>query len=347
MFSDSDSDCEGYIGGLGWLDTRTPVIIEGARYFKDRNHWYDDGNIILVVHTTAFRVFQSILTEHSQVMKDMLGIPQPTAADGTNGSISEGQPSFEGVPVVMLDDKDYYFQLLLDALLPNDTTNPAISGNIHVNYLMGVAQIAKKYEFDDVATHVISLLENRLPTVEQPRINLGYSLSYDMQDYVRIIKWARRCGLPQFLPLCFYHLATAEWDEFQDEDQFLETQRAFQKLSPQDQWRTYIGRGKLQALILEVGLSAQWEDCQNNGCRMTRNGPSDQMGARHQRLKFFLLNPLQELKRREWRGFVPDLCDGCSELFASWNQSAKDRILGQLGTCFTIADEKSEFGGCP
>ncbi|KAG8920271.1 hypothetical protein FRC01_000846, partial [Tulasnella sp. 417] len=188
MFSDSDP--ENCITASE--DPRTPVIIGGSHYRKDPHHWYDDGNVVFIAQDNAFRVFQSILIKRSQVMKDMLGLPQPTASSETEGGVSDGQLVFEGAPVIVLDDRARYFHLLLDALLPQDCAKLPISEDLGRENLMGVTQIAKKYEFDDVADRAISVLENILPTKEQPnkRIRIWRSSS-DIRSWVQIINWAR------------------------------------------------------------------------------------------------------------------------------------------------------------
>ncbi|KAG8913592.1 hypothetical protein FRC00_002053 [Tulasnella sp. 408] len=216
-----------------WKDPRTPVIIEGAQYYKDLYHWYDDGNVVLIVQDNAFRVYQGILIKRSQVMGDMFSIPQPTITDGAKDCVPDGQPSFEGVPVVKLDDKAKYFHLLLNAILPRDCERLPISEDMWPTDLMGITQTAKKYEFESVATRAMNVLEKILPTMKQPMtsINSRYK-SYNMDLYVRIINWARICGLPQFLAIPFYQLATEEW-----EDASSWSLEAFQTLSPQDQLR--------------------------------------------------------------------------------------------------------------
>ncbi|KAG8955788.1 hypothetical protein FRC00_005256 [Tulasnella sp. 408] len=265
----------------GWKDPRTPVIIGGEQYYKDLKHWYDDGNVVLVVQDNAFRVYQGILIKRSQVMRDMFGIPQPTTTSGVKDCVSDGQPSFEGVPIVKLDDKAAYFHLLLSALLPEDCEKLPLSENLSPRELMGVAQIAKKYEFDTIATRATNVLEKILPTMKQPitAINSRYS-SYNMNLYVRIINWARICGLPQFLALPFYHLATEEW-----EDASSWSLKAFQTLSLQDQLRINVGRGKLQTLVAGVGIGGlgPGENCRGSGCEMRRDGPRWKVGTKDER----------------------------------------------------------------
>ncbi|KAL6297854.1 hypothetical protein BKA93DRAFT_745237 [Sparassis latifolia] len=41
------------------------------------NLWYDDGSVILVAGTSAFRVHCGILSQYSSVFRDLFMVPQP------------------------------------------------------------------------------------------------------------------------------------------------------------------------------------------------------------------------------------------------------------------------------
>ena len=51
--------------------------------------WYDEGNVVLRVEDTLFRMHRGVLQTHSAVFKDTFGMPQP-----------EGEPLLEGCQVV-------------------------------------------------------------------------------------------------------------------------------------------------------------------------------------------------------------------------------------------------------
>lgn len=55
--------------------------------------WFDDGNIILQSENVQFRIHRSVLSMHSNVMKDCFSYPQPS--DG---------PAVKGCPVVHVSD---------------------------------------------------------------------------------------------------------------------------------------------------------------------------------------------------------------------------------------------------
>jgi hypothetical protein len=43
--------------------------------------WFPDGNVVLQVESTLFRVHRSILSMHSEVFQGMFSVPQPVAVD--------------------------------------------------------------------------------------------------------------------------------------------------------------------------------------------------------------------------------------------------------------------------
>jgi hypothetical protein len=58
---------------------------------RSTEYWFYDGNIILQVESTQFRLAKSVLSMHSSVFRDMFMVPLP--AD---------EPTVENCPVVIL-----------------------------------------------------------------------------------------------------------------------------------------------------------------------------------------------------------------------------------------------------
>lgn len=67
--------------------------------------WFDDGNVILIVENTAFRVYKSILSCNSGISCDTFTVPQPVDAEMWNGC-----------PVVHLSDTRKDLVRVLSAL---------------------------------------------------------------------------------------------------------------------------------------------------------------------------------------------------------------------------------------
>ena len=74
----------------------------------DTNLWFDDGNIVLIAETTAFRVHKSILARHSEVFRGLFSIPQPINPDDVE--------MMDGCFVVRLPDRRYDLRHLLRAI---------------------------------------------------------------------------------------------------------------------------------------------------------------------------------------------------------------------------------------
>ena len=69
--------------------------------------WYDDGNLVLVAHDTAFRIYRGLIAGQSSVFSDLFA-----------SSSSSPDESFEGCPVIHLSDSPQDLAHLLRVLLP-------------------------------------------------------------------------------------------------------------------------------------------------------------------------------------------------------------------------------------
>jgi len=68
---------------------------EQSEPFTRSQFWFEDGNIVLQVGKTQFRVHTFMLARHSSVFRDMFKISQP---------IQPEEPLVDGCPVVTLTD---------------------------------------------------------------------------------------------------------------------------------------------------------------------------------------------------------------------------------------------------
>ncbi|KAG9042217.1 hypothetical protein FS837_011155 [Tulasnella sp. UAMH 9824] len=219
------------------------ITIDGIADRKHKKHWYSDGNIIFTVENVTFRVFKSFLIRRSEVMALVLTVPQPNEPSEDNHTPHTQQSTFDGIPVVSLSDAARDFALLLDMILPQTCTSPPISSETPWGQLLGLAQVAQKYGVDDVLAQTVVILDGILPTAD----NLGAYTG--LKEPICVIEWARRCSLPQYLPMAFYYLATIQWS--------LNTidLQTIQRLPPSDQVRVQHGRAKLQSEVIEAALT--------------------------------------------------------------------------------------------
>ena len=82
---------------------------ESKEFTTDPTVWYEDGNIVLVAGSTAFRLYKGILASVSPVFRDMFSLAKPEDGPGSEGG------TIDGCPVVHLTDsaKDLRWFLVL------------------------------------------------------------------------------------------------------------------------------------------------------------------------------------------------------------------------------------------
>ncbi|KAF7296476.1 BTB domain-containing protein [Mycena chlorophos] len=102
---------------------------------RSNTYWFDDGNVILQVESTQFRISKGVLAMHSPVFRDMFSLPLPS-----------NEPLVENCPVVLLaGDRSEDWLYLLDAIFPAEyrvEEKPAFAE------LAGVLRLSKKYDID-------------------------------------------------------------------------------------------------------------------------------------------------------------------------------------------------------
>ncbi|PSR72594.1 hypothetical protein PHLCEN_2v11587 [Hermanssonia centrifuga] len=84
---------------------RTREDSEPLKIDRDELLWYEDGNIVLHVESTQFRVHKSILASKSIIFKDLFALAQ-----------SDDAPTVEDCPVLHLADSAEDMSHILDVL---------------------------------------------------------------------------------------------------------------------------------------------------------------------------------------------------------------------------------------
>ena len=100
-------------------------ILQGAT--RDSDFWFEDGNIILVAGSVAFRVYKGLLAEHSTVFGNMFDVAQAPPDPSADMA--------EGCPVVPLFDSPSDLRGLFRLIYPLSRTlqyvPPSISHYLH------------------------------------------------------------------------------------------------------------------------------------------------------------------------------------------------------------------------
>ncbi|KAG8917373.1 hypothetical protein FRC01_002496 [Tulasnella sp. 417] len=316
------------------------LLIQSKRYKKHGRHWYEEGNIGFLVGDTAFRLHRSVLSRCSSVISDMSRTPQPLFA------ISESfnsEDNIIGVPFVELQGQAEDFAHVLDFIYPNSLPT-ARTGHLGVNDLMGLVRFTGTYLIEDLKEWAISTLGTQLLTSGRSSFKSllqNRSLYADPNFCVKIVKFSRECSLPKFLPLAFYGLSTAEWDQIPGGAACLD------QLSPEDRTRVHEGRLALSKAILEQtpslfeNISAR-ERCTQNGCNPTK---SQEPGTPW---KGLILHPLEELESLDsrrtswWKGLRGStLCEDCRK-GATQIQTARGELMGRLPELFKLESKVAE-----
>ena len=197
-------------------------------------HYYEDGNFILVVKNIKFRLWRSLLAQKSEVMKDMLDVPQ--ASHNTLPTCNAAQEMVDGVPAVTLMDDLEVFTLLLDVLLPQTTRPTTLKESIIIYPLLD------KYAFETLREHVMADILGKLPsTIEDFNDDCRLQIYDDLVLAAQVIKGARQMNITKLVPLAFYALATKDWGK-----NLGMADQAIQLLSGEDQVRLQSGRVALQ-----------------------------------------------------------------------------------------------------
>ncbi|OBZ69703.1 hypothetical protein A0H81_10185 [Grifola frondosa] len=86
---------------------------------RDDEFWYKDGNIVLIAGNIAFRVYQGLLAEQSQVFMDLFVVPQPAGAE-----------TMDDCAMVHLSDSPEDLRHLLRALFKNNNFLPGSEDSV-------------------------------------------------------------------------------------------------------------------------------------------------------------------------------------------------------------------------
>ncbi|KAH6907632.1 hypothetical protein BKA70DRAFT_1283559 [Coprinopsis sp. MPI-PUGE-AT-0042] len=159
--------------------------------------WLSDGNIILKVDGTQFRVHKSILSMHSTVFADMLENPQLRRTGGR-------------LPIVKLGgDQSYQWEWLL-GLLYDGRRKYATTQRFEYTLIESMITLGDKYDISHVLREALGQFESAFPS----RFHLVASpdfpeTGFDLDDYSTIcdvVGLVKRFRIETSLPAIYYHI---------------------------------------------------------------------------------------------------------------------------------------------
>ncbi|KAJ6584632.1 hypothetical protein B0H19DRAFT_1105816 [Mycena capillaripes] len=173
------------------VETVTPVQ-------RSLDYWFDDGNIILQVESTQFRLLKSILSMHSTVFRDMFMLPLPV-----------DEPTIENCPVVKLNgDTAQDWIHLLGVMFPKSFMEDVP----RLELVAAILRLSKKYDFPVFRKDCIHRLKVTFPTeFEEYDNNDDWTLIREKDGlFIPLLSLAREIGLYSIRPLAYYLMITIE-----------------------------------------------------------------------------------------------------------------------------------------
>jgi hypothetical protein len=123
---------------------------------RDAAYYIPDGNTVLLVGNTLFRVHRSTLVRDRSAFESMFSLA-PDAAAETSITSTEGET--DDNPIRLQGDTADEFRALLWALYPSPhELTAALTPNADVARLFALARIAHKYQFSSLSTWALAAL---------------------------------------------------------------------------------------------------------------------------------------------------------------------------------------------
>jgi len=183
-------------GALTGLAT-SPVSHELRR---DEDFWFLDGNIVLLVQDTAFRVHRGVLSHHSEVFRDLFAVPQPL-----------NQERIDDCAVVRLHDDPKEVRYLLRVFYGGDCYLTNDGGQIEFCKVGALVKLAHKYHVEDLRKgglkHSKTYFTDDFDVWNSGKI-FDSSVRVADKDYIPTVNLARLVGASELLPLAFYFCCT-------------------------------------------------------------------------------------------------------------------------------------------
>ncbi|EAU80889.1 hypothetical protein CC1G_03065 [Coprinopsis cinerea okayama7 len=171
--------------------------LEDFRIKRSEAVWYDDGNVILQVGDTRFRVHKSILSAQSRVFRErFLEKPEAKKTKGKPGGGRPRRPRFvDGVEVVRLEgdsvqDWTYVLQIVYDGhrTYRSDTSYP-------FSVVRAMLTLGDKYGFEYLRSQAVYLYEKTFPSDFSTFSGIYYSPSTNMKMTEKWIRMDARTTL--------------------------------------------------------------------------------------------------------------------------------------------------------
>ncbi|KAH9925146.1 uncharacterized protein B0H18DRAFT_933899 [Fomitopsis serialis] len=123
-------------------------------FSRDKQFWYDDGNIIVVAQDVGFRVYKGMLSRPSEVFRDMFSLAQPAPNQSR-----EQTP--EDCPIVHVTDTADEMRSLLMILLEGRQYMQRL--DFEFDDMANCIRLAHKYRIEDLLEDSLKALKQYCP----------------------------------------------------------------------------------------------------------------------------------------------------------------------------------------
>lgn len=160
--------------------------------------WLEDGNVVLQVQNTQFRVHRSMLSLHSSVFRDMFQFPQPFGEHDVDGCpvvhLTDDPDDFEQLLKVVYDRSGHLLSDIGDAFLIANLISPFTSDTAQpLELIAAMLRLGRKYDFTSFHREAIKLLSEELPStfpswrerVKSSRVKYYAGVEFDLVAVVR------------------------------------------------------------------------------------------------------------------------------------------------------------------
>ncbi|PCH43096.1 hypothetical protein WOLCODRAFT_74112 [Wolfiporia cocos MD-104 SS10] len=197
--------------------------------------WLDDGNVILLVGRSAFRVHKSMLARYSEIFTDMFATPQPPDAE-----------QLYGCPVVHLADDEADLRHILWAIY--DGGKYLVNQTVSFDIVAAHVRLGHKYQMGEIYTAALrrmhSCFTNNLVTwLTVEKEYKSAEMSFEPIDAITAVNLARLTKEHSMLPTALFICSQLPPDMLVRGVQ--RPDGSWEQLSPDDLARCIEGRTRL------------------------------------------------------------------------------------------------------